>query len=249
MKKLSLVFASLALLSSGAFAADLPVAPATPAYKVPAMVPAPVYSWTGCYVDGGAGYALWTQDHYGESYPGLVSSTGSSTAGGRGWYGQAGGGCDYQFSLGGLGNFIIGVLGDYDFASIKGNFESSFATTSALEKQTNTWVAGGRVGFLITPSFLTYISGGYTEAKFDAINFGTFGLPANTYKGWFLGGGSETSLSTWLPTGFFLRSEYRYSSFSATDLPYSGAGIGLAENSKKYEQMLGTELIYRFSFQ
>jgi len=49
----------LALFSIGsATAADLAVkAP-------PVAVAAPAASWTGCYVDGGAGYGLWNQDHY-----------------------------------------------------------------------------------------------------------------------------------------------------------------------------------------
>ena len=53
-------------------------------------------------------------------------ATPSSTTGGRGWYGQAGGGCDYQFTLGNLGNCIVGVFADYDFMSIKGNIQTGF---------------------------------------------------------------------------------------------------------------------------
>jgi outer membrane immunogenic protein len=241
MKKLLLAATALALASGAAFAADMSMPMKAP------MAPPPVYSWTGCYVDGGAGYAMYTQDHYGETNPGLALVNGPSTTGGRGWYGQGGGGCDYQFALGNLGNFIVGVLADYDFMSVKGNFLVSFGGI-APEKQTSAWVAGGRIGYLVTPSFLTYVSGGYTQSKFNSMNFGTSALPSNTYNGWFLGGGSEVSLGTWLPTGFFLRSEYRYSTFSAADLAYTGALVGFGENSKKYEQMLGTELIYRFNF-
>jgi outer membrane immunogenic protein len=241
--------AGLALASGSVFAADLP--PAAPMYKAPPMVAA-VYNWTGCYLDGGGGYALYNQDHYGETNPGLVATTTSSTSGGRGWYGQGGGGCDYQFSLGSMGNFVVGVLADYDFMSVKGNFESSAGVIVAPEKQSNAWVAGGRIGYLITPQFLTYFSGGYTASKFSGMSFvnggGAAFLPSHTYNGWFLGGGSEMSLSSWLPTGFFLRNEYRYSSFKAADLPYTGALAGQGENSKKYEQMLGTSLVYRFNF-
>jgi hypothetical protein len=57
MKKLLLAsFATLAVLSGSALAADMP---ARPTYKS-APMPAPVYNWTGCYVDGGFGYALYT---------------------------------------------------------------------------------------------------------------------------------------------------------------------------------------------
>ena len=190
-------------------------------------MPAPVYNWTGCYVDGGFGYALYTQDHYGESLSVDRIRDSVGHHGRKGWYGQAGGGCDYQFTLGNLGNFIVGVLGDYDFMSIKGNFQARICgIVVAQEKQTNTWVAGGRIGYLVNPNVLTYFSGGYTQAKFDSMNFVNIllglTLPSHNYAdGWFLGGGTEMSLSSWLPTGFFLRSEYRYSSFKAADLQYS----------------------------
>ena len=42
---------------------------------------------------------------------------------------------------------------------------------SAQTKQTNTWVAGGRIGYLVNPNVLTYFSGGYTQAKFNSIDF------------------------------------------------------------------------------
>ncbi len=89
--------------------------------------PAPVYSWTGCYLDAGGGYGMWNQSHYAEDRTGLRSTDTNNTAGGRGYYGTVGGGCDYQFPVGGLGNFVVGVLGGYDFMSLKGAFESSFA--------------------------------------------------------------------------------------------------------------------------
>ena len=62
--------AALALLSGTALAADLPPAP-MPAYKAPAVV-APSFSWSGCYLYGGAGYGLWNQDSTSELTVGLV---------------------------------------------------------------------------------------------------------------------------------------------------------------------------------
>ena len=51
--------AILALFAGSAMAADMPV-------KAPMLMkaPPPVYSWTGCYFGGGAGYGMWNQDHY-----------------------------------------------------------------------------------------------------------------------------------------------------------------------------------------
>jgi len=55
------------------------------------------------------------------------------------------------------------------------------------------------------------------------IFFGTPGntnliTQANTYHGWFLGGGMEAQL-TILPRGWFVRSEYRYASYDSATLP------------------------------
>ncbi|MGA8817301.1 MAG: porin family protein, partial [Xanthobacteraceae bacterium] len=57
-KLLAMIGVSAALLAAplAASAADL--------MPLKAPMPAPVMSWTGCYVDGGWGYGMWNQDHY-----------------------------------------------------------------------------------------------------------------------------------------------------------------------------------------
>src|SRR6478752_1026270 len=58
-------------------------------------------SWTGCYVGGGGGYGLWNQENTGFiDGPPRVPFTATTTAGGRGYLGAVGGGCDYQFPVG-----------------------------------------------------------------------------------------------------------------------------------------------------
>ena len=52
-----------------------------------------------------------------------------------------------------------------------------------------------------------------------------------------------------LPPGLFLRSEYRFSSYSGADLhgiPGSGIFANNAENMKPYVQTIWTALVYRF---
>jgi len=246
--------AAVTVAVAPALAADMAVKAARP-------MPAPIYNWTGCYLDGGGGYGLWTQDHFSETDPGHVALSATTTSGGRGWYGQVGGGCDYQFTLGTLGNFIIGALGDYSFMNLHGTFADPAAPAQGNEKERSSWAAGARFGYLVTPDILVYWSGGYTQARFNRVDGLTVFLPvvptgnsmsAHTYNGWFLGGGTEMSLSRWLPVGWFLRSDYRYSTFRAADVPVvftaTGLPTGIAENNKKYVQMLGTELVYRFNF-
>ena len=84
--------ATFAALGS-ASAADLPM-PA-PVYKAPP--PPPVYNWTGCYIAGGGGYGMWTQDSF--VTVGGTPVTASQTNGGKGWFGMGQAGCDYEFTL------------------------------------------------------------------------------------------------------------------------------------------------------
>ena len=245
MKRTAIAAAFISFAATSAFAADMAVK-ARPA-------PAPVYSWTGCYLDAGGGYGMWTQSHNAETFPGLVPAAPEITAAGRGYYGSVGGGCDFQFALSPFGNFVVGVLGGYDFMSLKGAFGTQLGGGgSGYEKETGSAWVGGRIGYLVTPNLLTYVSGGWANARYSSINFvgNAATLPSHTYGGYFVGGGAEMSLSPWLPTGFFLRTDYKVSTYRPADLQYSFAGVGLAfaDHMNNYVQQVGTELIYRFNW-
>jgi outer membrane immunogenic protein len=238
-----------ALIAGSAMAADMPVK--APIMRAP---PPPVFTWTGCYFGGGGGYGMWNQENFLESDPSGLPISATSTAGGRGWFGTVGLGCDYQVSS----NFVIGALADWDFGDIKGQFNPAGTLIVGSESEKWAWAAGGRIGYVVTPTLLTYISGGYTEAHFDPVTFtglvtgvgGAFNIPSHTYKGWFIGSGFDYAIS-FLPTGFFLRSEYRYSEYKADDLSIltaAGALTGSAIDSKKFVQTIRTELTYRFNW-
>jgi outer membrane immunogenic protein len=204
--------AALALGASAALAADLPLAvKATPAPPLPAV------NWTGCYVNGGGGYGMWNQDHFTETFPApSVALSSTTTTGGRGWFGVVGGGCDYQFTAL-QHDFVVGVLADYDFMNLSGTFQDSAIGFGDTERERSAWAAGGRIGYLVTPSVLTYVNGGYTQSRFDQVNYSVLFIPppaipsgssisANTYRGWFIGGGTELALE-WFP-GLFWRNEF-----------------------------------------
>ncbi len=256
-------FAALATLAAlgTASAADLPM-PA-PVYKAP---PTPVvYNWTGCYIAGGGGYGMWTQDSFTRS-PGGTPITASTTNGGKGWFGMGQAGCDYEFSLplfsGWSPNLVIGAFGDFDGGSLTGT--SSTPLLVGQEKESSSWFAGGRVGYVVTPRFLTYADGGWTQARFDQVNYnfiapggGASGLSlaAQTYNGWFVGSGFEYAFD-WLPIpGLFLKTEYRYSQYDSpngTNVPFiataGGAPNGFTLSSQKAIQMISTELVWRFNW-
>ncbi len=116
------ILATAALMTLAAFgvanAADLP----PPVYKAPPLPP-PVYNWTGCYIGGGGGYGWWNQDSQVRVTGTNVPVFAQVTNGGKGWFGQGQGGCDYQFNMP-LGNWnmpiVIGAFGDWEGGSIRG---------------------------------------------------------------------------------------------------------------------------------
>jgi outer membrane immunogenic protein len=247
MKKILASFAITAALAGSAVAADLPV-------KARPMAPAPVVAanWTGCYVGAGGGYGMWNQDHRTLDAAFVPFATAEQTHGGRGWFGTVQVGCDYQVSP----RWVIGAFGDWDFSSIKGNFAPTVANFVGEEKLKYSWAAGGRIGYLIFPGLLGYVSGGYTQATFGATDLAVFGAPIptftlaqQTYSGWFLGTGYEYALD-FLP-GLFWKTEYRYSRYSAKDVPITFFGTPTIfgyEHSTKDVHKVRTELVYRFNF-
>jgi outer membrane immunogenic protein len=117
MRPLLLASASVAALfiASQASAADLAVK------ARPMMVPAPVYSWTGCYVGGHVGWG-WGHQRHNQAVAFSGSSGGTSVANASGKVDSSGGlfgaqvGCNYQFS----GNWVVGVQGDIAGTGING---------------------------------------------------------------------------------------------------------------------------------
>jgi outer membrane immunogenic protein len=255
-----------ALVAGSAMAADMAV-------KAPILkAMPPVYSWTGCYLDAGAGYGMWNQDHNVTAALAATPTVANSfnsidvTNGGRGWLGRFGAGCDYQVSS----SFVIGAFGDYDWMNLKGSLTTQLDTAGGGqvqgdENESSAWAAGARIGYLITPTVLTYVNGGWTQARFDQINevstttgaplIGAF--PAHTYQGWFLGSGFEYAF-TWLPIqGLFVRSEYRYATYGRDNLtqfntitgaPLGNAGTGAVLHAQKQVQTITTSLVFRFGW-
>ena len=242
--------ASIAALNIGSsqsvLAADIPSK--APVLKAPALVGT---NWTGFYLTGGVGYGLWTADTQT-----LNPVTGAvilrpMRQGGRGWLGRVGGGYDYQITP----NIVVGVLADYDFSSLKGTVQDQVPLFAGDIKQEWSWAAGGRAGWLINPSLLSYFNGGYTRTHFSGSSMTTvgglatpFGTPSFDTNGWFTGGGVETSIAP----GWFMRTEYRYSQFDRrrlTDrnLVTGGLGPGGDILFKPSVQTVTTQLVYKFN--
>jgi outer membrane immunogenic protein len=265
MKNIFTALTVFAAFTAPAFAADM-----APYTKAPVAPPVPVVNWTGCYIAGGGGYGLWNQENalFDNRTAVRTQLVAETTAGGRGWFGTVGGGCDYQMPLGNW-NVVVGAFGDYDWAGMKGRVAVPFAGAFdyGYEKLDTQWSVGGRVGALVSPSLLVYLSAGYTEAHFTGFNFlngaaanGPIGAPTafyisgQTYKGWFIGSGYEYALN-FLP-GLFWKTEYRFSDLDTQSNPVrvlatgalAGGGAGLDYDSHKYVQTIRSELVYRFNW-
>jgi outer membrane immunogenic protein len=260
MKKLAIALTAIAAFSAPALAADMAV-------KSPMRAPPPIAyapSWTGCYVGAGGGGAYTNNDHNDVNLvTGFFGPAGSPagpnmTTGARGWFGTVGAGCDYQFN-----NFVVGLFGDYDFMDVKGDiaFDGIRAPmVTGSQKQDQQWAVGGRVGYVVLPQLMTYVSGGYTQAHWKnatLVGFGTFFpspsvvLPGATKGGWFIGAGDEYALNFFLP-GLFWKTEYRYSEFDRANVgnfppPFPGAG-SFSMTEKFREHSVRSELVYRFNW-
>lgn len=241
------IAAVAALIATPALAADLAV-------KASPRTPEPLATtWTGCYLNGGAGYGFFRQEQH-AVVAGVASE--DATAGGSGWLGTVGGGCDYQFSPGsGWGNWVVGAFGDYDFMDVHGHLVDTQFLLIGTEKESSAAAVGGRLGYLITPQILTYVNGGWSSTRFDGVTFNvsTTGastgvtLAAHTFNGGFIGGGTEVAVGTF--PGLYWRNEYRLASYRAADLPFSAGGppvAGSFNHESKSVQTITTSLVWKF---
>jgi outer membrane immunogenic protein len=244
MKRILLATVALAALGlASALAADLPQ---RPEYKAPMMVPAPVATWTGCYIGGNIGGAFGNASA--STLGGEVSGDNSGFAGG----GQIG--CDYQFS----GGFVIGAreLLDYTSNSTSGTFPvGAFGGLPAVANFNNQWfdTLTARLGYAVVPNVLFYFQGGAAWAHtstnvgvtFAGVQYG--GQTSNTTTGWTIGGGVEWMFAPHWST--FLEGNYMdFGSKSGTVVTPAGfcAGAGCPITAKATETTVLVGVNYHF---
>lgn len=245
MKKLlPLVALLFGLAGLPALAADLP------AYKAPPVFAAPVYNWTGFYVNAGAGYGTWTGDTTTiDPVTGLCDLCVNQIQGGRGFLGTAGLGYDYQFGE----SIVAGVFGDGTYSGLSGTIQDQGPFYAGTINQNWSWAAGGRLGWLITPDLLVYGKAGFTETHFTGTGMqdtGTgqyFGAstPGFTTNGWFVGGGMESMFAP----GWFWRTEYRVADYAARDI--TDVSPTRVEDSIRFRPIVQTVtsgVVYKFNW-
>jgi outer membrane immunogenic protein len=267
MKKLVLALTALAAFTGSASAADMAARP----MKAPPPLPAPVMSWTGCWISGGGGYQYDRINHEVLGGPLAELRTQNISSAADGWILTAGVGCDYQFSNRWvIGGFVDGTWSD----NVRGDYGLKLTGVDDIGvgriKNPWSWAVGGRVGYLVAPNVLSYVNAGFTQTHFDAVNIfdrftngGAFTgvqIAGRTLDGVFVGTGFEYSFD-WLP-GLFLKSEGRAAWFDrknvsvacVTDVNVSvcpGNTGSIAHNIDRRETityMAKTELVYRFNW-
>ena len=217
----------LSLVGVGATsAADL--APSGYATKSPAIRD-PVYNWTGFYVGANAGGA-WDRSSPSTTtvsspigyFPpvsiGDIALGGAQRINGSGFTGGLTTGYNWQVS-----SAVFGLEADFNYFGVKGSTSSTTAytccvpTTFTINSSTSSdWLITlrPRAGFLATPQFLLYGTGGLAVANLKA-NFlftDTFAGAtesasiSTTRVGWTVGGGGEYALLN----GWSIKAEYLY---------------------------------------
>jgi outer membrane immunogenic protein len=210
------------LLGSPANAADL-------ARKAPmaAPPPAPVYSWTGCYVGAHVGWG-WGRNNSTEGFNSTFSFSGIHDSGARSagvdtsgalFGGQVG--CNYQFagwSPWSGSNWVFGVQGDFAGTDFNGRGPDPWDPNDTIGLKSD-WLGSvtARLGLTaFNNQALFYVKGGaaWIHNKWDLHDADFFLAPVlfdNTNTGWTIGGGAEWTL--WSPnwTAFV---EYNYYQFN-----------------------------------
>jgi outer membrane immunogenic protein len=213
-----------------ASAADLP----RPVYKAaPYLSPAPVFSWTGFYVGVHGGYGWNRLDGTG--------TFGSDSVTAKGWLGGAQLGYNYQ-----IGQFVIGVEGEYSWANVK--YETPLFAGTLTLKNDYFATAAARLGYAFD-RFLVYgkVGGAWTRDKWSGGDGagGTLSATSNR-NGWLLGAGVEYAfLGNWSA-----KLEYDYLMFSSVTPTFATAGgltvVGTS-SIKARTQILKAGVNYRFT--
>ncbi len=217
MKRLAIAIAAFgSVFATSAFAADLPAK----AYTKAPVIPPVIYDWTGFYVGGNIGYSWGRESDDGtlagtqnifqyrtaSGPPAVPTSTaaigpvplyGKSNVNGVIGGGQAG----YNWQR---GTWLVGLEGDFQGSDERSN--GAICTVAGCPPGSllyNTsyrldWFGTlrGRAGFLATPQFLLYATGGLAYGHLSATEPTVPLSWGDTRAGWTVGAGGEVAIDS-----------------------------------------------------
>src|SRR5262249_14634755 len=229
------------LIGSPADAADL-------ARKAPIAMPppAPVYSWTGCYVGAHVGWGWGKNDFSSSSVSagggGVTSASGGVTTSGGLFGGQVG--CNYQFagwSPWAGSNWVIGIQGDFAGTDFNGwaSDNHSFGDGDEPVRLKSDWLPSvtarpGVTAFNNQALFYGKGGGAWIHNKWylsnASLDFDGTAFPTETRAGWTIGAGAEWTL--WSPawTAFV---EYNFYDFN-NGKTLAAFGVGNSESGTHF---------------
>jgi outer membrane immunogenic protein len=143
--------------------------------------------WNGVYVGVGASYnAATVEDTFGADGVGAAGVVGYDAR---------------------IGRFVPGVFAEWGYKT----FDWAPGFGGGVDVDVTSWVAGGRLGFLVSDTAMLFASLGYTQGDAD-VSIGGFETSVDL-SGYVVGGGAELNLDH----GFFLRPEYRLTKYTEID--------------------------------
>ena len=230
IKTLLLSTIVLSATAMTAFAADLPSRRAPPVYIPP---PLPVFTWTGAYIGGNAGYAFDNNTSFattrGATRAFSSSKTNGFTGGGQIGYNYQIGNVPLFGGLPGLGNggagggLVIGVEADAAYTDLNRNY--NLGATPYLARTDFVGTARGRVGVAFG-DLLIFGTGGFAYGGVrDNVGNGSVDKIATGYA---YGGGLEYAIPTTSFVNVFhssavtLKAEYLHYDLGSTQIA-SGA--------------------------
>ena len=210
LTNLLLAGTAVALLSGGAMAADLYVAPAAAP-----MAPA-VSAWDGAYIGASLGYS------WGTFVDSIADGTGTPTGG------FIGGEVGYNFHL--TDGIVVGIQGDLSWNNETTGVFTGTSTTDTESARIN-WDGAvmGRLGF-DAGAFLPYVEGGIGFANATLTDITTFPPNENytaTHTGWVVGAGVQFALADRLSANI----EYRYANYGTAIYESGSPAIALTDSS------------------
>lgn len=232
MRRLSVGVLALIAVASTGEAADMPVRAAPPP-------PAPIWTWTGCYMGLNAGYG-WGR--YAAKDVNEVSATNVTfrfadfSYDSKGPLGGGQFGCNWQ-----IAQAVVGIETDIQAADVKGGvqfpagiFDIARAgfSTDVSSKLTYFGTVRGRLGYSFLPGAMLYVTGGFAYGEVAStlsfpitvpgVNLTFIDYARRVQYGYAVGGGGEFLLTPRLS----VKAEYLY-----VDLGTATHSFGIAGDS------------------
>jgi outer membrane immunogenic protein len=235
--------AAVATVASTAIAsaADMAVR----AMPVKALPPAPVWSWSGCYVGLEAGGA-WGRESVTATSPAVDAGLPITSVHPSGALGGGTIGCNYQ-----TGQFVFGVENDISATGLSGTSGDHlpFATTFS-HSVSSSWLdtLRARAGIAWDRS-LFYVTGGaaFTDIKDSATGPGAGTVLGTTNRtGWTAGVGVEYMFTPQISA----KVEYLYADFGTLHDPFDAVsgGVFVGANTHLTENIVRAGINYHFNW-